>query len=144
MSPTSKKLMGHIGLDLTCPFVRPSARPSVCFSVRYTRIQSRTVRDRIFIKNKRNRIFFSFPSDLSMQSYVPFANLWNIVNKISGEPHELGSWYLAYRLWPRYRWPDKVLAKFFKYLAELSPFSDFGIVYSKATLWTKYLEDRLS
>ena len=35
-----------------------------------------------------------------------FISLWNLVNKISGEPLELGSWYLAHRLCPRCRWPD--------------------------------------
>ena len=30
------------------------------------------------------------------------------------------------------------------YLTELSPFSDFGILRCKASLWTKYLENRLS
>ena len=32
----------------------------------------------------------------------------------------------------------------YKYLAELCPLSDFGIFYCKATLWYKYLENRLS
>ena len=42
-------------------------------------IRSRMVRDRILkfgmwncIKNKRTHIFFSFPSDFSLQSYAPF------------------------------------------------------------------------
>ena len=32
--------------------------------------------------------------------------------------------YLSYRLCPRCRWPGSLLAKFCKYLTELSPFSD--------------------
>ena len=54
---------------------------------------------------------FSFPSDFSFQSYAPFStffnfaiiSLWNLFNKISGEPLELGSRYLAHRLCPRCR-----------------------------------------
>ena len=72
--------------------------------------------------------------------YFTIISLWNIVNKISGKPLELGSCYLAHRLCPRCRWP----CKFYKYLTESSPFSDFGISYSKAILATKYLENRLS
>ena len=56
-------------------------------------------------------MFFSFPSDFSLQSYIPFStffyfaiiSLWNLVNKISGEPLELGSCYFAHNLCPRYR-----------------------------------------
>ena len=51
------------------------------------------------MKNNGTRTFFSFPSDISLQSYVPFStffdfaviSLWDLVNKISGEPLELGS-----------------------------------------------------
>ena len=39
---------------------------------------------------------------------------------------------------------SKNFGKILKYLTELSPFSDFVILCSKATLWTKYLENRLS
>ena len=43
---------------------------------------------------KRGPVFFSFPSDFSLQNYAPFSavfyfaiiSLWNLVNKISGEP----------------------------------------------------------
>ena len=38
--------------------------------------------------------------------YFAIISLWNLVNKISGEQLELGSWYLAHRLCPRCRWPD--------------------------------------
>ena len=47
----------------------------------------------------RGPIFFSFPSDFSLQSYTPFStffdfaiyiSLLNLVNKISGEPLEQG------------------------------------------------------
>ena len=49
------------------------------------------------MNNKRTCIFF--PSDISLQNYAPFStffdfaiiSLWNIVNKISGEPFGLGS-----------------------------------------------------
>ena len=78
MSPTSKKLRGHIGLGLC---VRASVRP-----LRFAYGQER-------------------------------------LDKISEEPLELGS---------------------SPYLAELSPFSSFGILYSKAILSTKYLENRFS
>ena len=52
---------------------------------------------------------FSFPADFSLQSYAPLStffyfaiiSLWNLVNKISGEPLKLGSRYLAHRLCPR-------------------------------------------
>ena len=52
------------------------------------------------MKNKRTGIFFSFPSDFSLQSYAHFfllffltaiVSLWNLVNKISGELLGLGS-----------------------------------------------------
>ena len=49
------------------------------------------------MKNKRTRIFFfSFPSDFSFFNvffffYFAIISLWNLVNKISGEPLELGS-----------------------------------------------------
>ena len=51
------------------------------------------------MKNKRTRIFFSFPSDFTLQSYAPYStffdfpivSLWNLVNKISREPLEIGS-----------------------------------------------------
>ena len=62
------------------------------------------------------------------------------MNKISGEPLELGSWYLAHRLCPlvddliNFR-PDSVNI-WLNYL--LFP---TGILYSKAT-WTKYLEHK--
>ena len=66
------------------------------------------------MKNKRIRIFFfsfSFPSDFSLQSYAFFRHVfdfviispWNLVNKISVEPLELGSRCLAHRLSPRCR-----------------------------------------
>ena len=50
------------------------------------------------MKNKTTRIF-SFPSDFSLHSYAPFSTffyfsimeLWKLVDKISGEPLELGS-----------------------------------------------------
>ena len=67
----------------------------------------------LIMKYKWTRIF-SFPSDLSLQSYVPFStvfdfpivSLWNFVNKISREPFELGSSYSAHRLCPWCRRPD--------------------------------------
>ena len=41
--------------------------------------------------------FFSFPSELLFWSYAvfdfPIVRLWNLVNKISREPLELGSWF---------------------------------------------------
>ena len=39
-------------------------------------------------------------------SYLGIKSIKDLVNKISGEPLELGSWYLAYRMCPRCRWPD--------------------------------------
>ena len=50
----------------------------------------------------------------------------NLVNKISAEQLELGSWYLPYWLCPMW-------LTFGKYLAELCPFSDFAFLYSKQT-----------
>ena len=77
-------LRGHIGLSLCgCPSV------TLC-------IRSRAVRNRILKFDKWN---LSFPSDFSLQSYAPFStffyfaiiSLWNLLNKISGEPLGLGS-----------------------------------------------------
>ena len=70
-------------------------------------------------------LWFSFLSDLLLQSYVPFSmffffdfpivSLWNLVNKISQEPTEQGSWYLAHRLCLRCRWSD--LTNYLNYLS---------------------------
>ena len=138
--------------------VRGSVCLTMCASVMLAygqeqlEVGSRNLICGITMKYKRTRFFFLFESDLSLQSHAPFStffdflivNLWNYVNKISQKPFELGSWYLAYRLCQRCRRPDRLLAQFCKYLTELSPFSDFGILCCKATLWTKYQENRLS
>ena len=103
MPPTLKTLKGNIGLRL-----------SMRVSVRLCK-RSRTVRDRILkfdmwnvMKNKRTRIFFFFVGLVTAELCPPFdscvVKLWNLVNKISVEPLELGSWYLANRLCPRHRW----------------------------------------
>ena len=63
-------------------------------------IRSRTVRDRILngISMKiSGPVFFFFSVGLVIAELCPFfefciVNLWNLVNKISGEPLELGSW----------------------------------------------------
>ena len=160
MPPTSKKLTqlwrswGGI-LVLACPCVRVSV--TLC-------IRSRTVRDRMYglcMKNERTRIFF-FSVRLVFTELCPFfdwsiVNLWNLVNKISGEPFELGSWYLANRLCPKFciyiykkewLWYGTAFEHrdvyVMKYLAELSPFSNFVILCSRVTLSTKYLENHLS
>ena len=39
-------------------------------------------------------------------SDFPIVSLWNLVNKVSRELREVGSWYLAHRLCPMSRWPD--------------------------------------
>ena len=65
--PTSKKLRGHIGLGL-----------SICMSVHYACIQSRTI----------------FQTGILA--------IRDIVNKISGWLLELESWYLAYSLCSRF------------------------------------------
>ena len=152
MPPSSKKFRGHIGLGLC---VRVCVRPSVTLCMR-----SRTVRDRNLeiwyvelVWKIRGPVFFLFPLNFSLQTYAPFTffsfffviiSLWNLVNKISGEPLGLGSWYLADRLRLRCRWPDYILVKFYQCLAELSPFSNFGILYRIASMSTKYLENRFS
>ena len=68
----------------------------------------------ISLKNKRTHIFFLFHQTFCCRVmpffrrvfYFAILSLWNFVNKVSGEPLELGSWYLAHRLCPRCRWPD--------------------------------------
>ena len=90
MPPTLKTLKGNIGLRL-----------SMRVSVRLCK-RSRTVRDRILkfdmwnvMKNKRTRIFFFFVGLVTAELCPPFdscvVKLWNLVNKISVEPLELGS-----------------------------------------------------
>ena len=54
--------------------------------------------------------------------------LLQLVNKISQEPLQLGSWNLYYWLCLKCRWPDQLLVKFSQSITELSPFSVFLII----------------
>ena len=55
----------------------------------------------------RGHVFYFF-SDGLVAELCPFCdlrnvNLWNLVNKIFREPLKIGSWYQAFRLYPRCR-----------------------------------------
>ena len=117
MPPTSKKLRGHIGLGLCmCPCVGASVRPlRFAYGQERLEIGSWNLICVISMKNKRTCISFLFvglfvaelcPFFDSFFFYFAIISLWNLVSKISGEPLQLGSWYLAHRLCPRCRWPD--------------------------------------
>ena len=100
MPPTLKKLRDK--LVWACP--------SVCAWCVMLCIRSKTVRDRIlkfYVKNKRTHIFFLLFHRTCCRvtgyrhfSDFPIVSLWNLVNKISREPLDLGSRYLAHRLCP--------------------------------------------
>ena len=92
----------------------------------------------ISMKRKRARIFFSFPSNLWPFFDFPIVSLWNLVNKISREPLERGSWYLAHRLCSRCKWPEYLLAKFCKYLTKLSPFPTLAFCIVKQNCEQNY------
>ena len=72
--------------------------------------------------------FSQFITELSPFSVFLIITQWNLVNKISQEPLQLGSWNLYHRLCLKYRWPDQLLVKFSQSIAELSPFSVFLII----------------
>ena len=104
MPPTSKKFGRHIGLGLS---VHGS---HFAYGQKWLEIGSWNLICGISMKSKRTSIFFSlFHSGVFIEGLYPFfnvffffyfaiINLQNLVNKISREPLELGSWYLAYRL----------------------------------------------
>ena len=65
---------------------------------------------RTSMKNKGTHIFV-FVGRICCCRVTPLfrlciVNLWNLVNQISEESLELGSWYLAHRSCPLCRWPD--------------------------------------
>ena len=112
MPPTSEKLRGHIGLGLSVrPSVRVSVRLSVILGSWETReplmLESWNFICGMYMKNKRTRIFF-FLHQSCGSGVMPLFRLCmkNLVNRISGEPLKLESWYLAYSYRPRCRWTD--------------------------------------
>ena len=106
LCPQLRRSWGGI-LVLASACIRASIHPlSFAYSQERLEIGSWILICGISMINKRTHIFFSFPSDFSLQSFdTPIISLWNLVNKISGEPLELGSWYLTHRLCPRCGWP---------------------------------------
>ena len=102
MPPATKKLRRHIGLGLC---VRWS---HFAYGQERLEIGSWNLICGISMKN-RDPYFFFFSVGLFVAELCPFfdVSFWfchykpmNLVNKISGEPLELGSWYLANRLCP--------------------------------------------
>ena len=71
MPPTSKKLMGHIGLGLSV--VCGPWSVALCIGQERLEVGFGNLIFGICMKNKRNCIFFSFPSDLSLDNYGPFS-----------------------------------------------------------------------
>ena len=132
MPPTLKNLRGHIGLGLF-----------VWHSLRFTYGQERfKIGSWNLIHENVHDPFLSFLSDMTLQSYALFLTLFRLLYCKSTEPCQQNIWIIS---WARIMifWmlfvskvylPDYLLAKFCKYLAELSTFSDFGILYSKAVL----------
>ena len=112
-----------MGAWLLCPQLRrswggilvwacPSVRLSIRLSVRNTwQLRNpRTAYARIlkfYMKNKRTRIFFFLHQSFG-SGVMPLFQLCmkNLVNRISGEPLKLESWYLAYSYRPKCRWTD--------------------------------------
>ena len=92
-----------------CPCVRTCVRGShFAYGQEQLEIGSWNLICGIRMKNKRTRIFI-FSVGLFVSELCPFfdvflyfaiISLWKLVNKISGEPLEQGSWYLAHRLCP--------------------------------------------
>ena len=101
MPLTSKKLRGHIGLSLPVDLSVALAYVQERFE-----IGSWKLLYWMYMKNKMTRISFFVGRTCHCRIMLHFwrffdiyiVNLWDLVNKISGKPLELGSWYLARRL----------------------------------------------
>ena len=97
------------------PSVCPSVRLSLCLSVilgswetqEPLMLEPWNFICGMYMKNKRTCIFF-FLHQSCGSGVMPLFRLCmkNLVNRISGEPLKLESWYLAYSYRPRCRWTD--------------------------------------